>query len=791
MFSSRKSAAPSSGYNLTKSLRFRRSASAYLNRTFSSPTSGTKWTISYWAKLGIIDRANHFAPNLSTNEGSISIESDFALYVNARVGTVGGAGTNYVLATTQVFRDPSAWYHIVVALDTTQATASNRVKVYVNGTQVTAFSTANYPPQNSTPIMGSAVSHAIGRVGESGYEYYYDGLFGEMNYVDGQALTPSSFGETSTTTGVWIPKKYTGTYGTNGFYLDFEDTSSTAALGYDAAGSNDWTVNGISLTAGSTYDSMNDVPTLTSATTANYCVLNPLSNSYTGTAIIGITDGNLNFSDSTSTSKTAIGSMTASTGKWYFEMTSSSTGTYAVGLYDKVSNAGSFYRNNGAYSSSFGGGGTSGYSSWGVGDVIGVAWDADAGKLWFAKNNTWQSGDPSTGTSPTNTFTAGLSLFADIYTDNSAGTKSGSFNFGQRPFAYTPPTGFNRLNTYNLPTPTIGATASTTANKYFDATLYTGNGSSSQVITNSGSMQPDFLWAKARSNAQGHSLIDSVRGTTSLLQSNSTAAQATLTDPPTFNSNGFTSTPDLSTNGYTYVAWQWRASNATAVTNTAGSITSTVSANTTAGFSIVTYTGNGTGGATVGHGLGVTPNMVIVKERTNDNGEWFTYHSSFSATQYLTLNSTDALITETTVWNNTAPSSTVFTIGSSDDINGSSDTYVAYCFSQVAGYSAFGSYTGNGSSDGVFVYLGFRPRWIMIKKTSAAESWVIDDSSRSPYNVTTEYLLADSSGAAGNVTLYDFLSNGFKPRGTSQNGSGATFIYMAFAENPFKYANAR
>jgi hypothetical protein len=244
-----------------------------------------------------------------------------------------------------------------------------------------------------------------------------------------------------------------GTVTTSGGNIIHTFTSSgvlTSIFSDQSPQGNNLTPNNISLTLGSTYDSMTDVPTLTSTTAANYCVLNPLSNSYTGTAIIGITDGNLNFSDSTSTSKTAVSSMTSPTGKWYFEMTSSSTGTYAVGLFDIVSNSGSFYRNNGTYSSSFGGGGTSGYASWTTGDVIGVAWDADAGKLWFAKNNTWQSGDPSTGTSPTNTFTAGLSLFADIYTDNSAGTKSGAFNFGQQPWVYTPPKGFLALNTFNL-----------------------------------------------------------------------------------------------------------------------------------------------------------------------------------------------------------------------------------------------------------------------------------------------------------------------------------------------------
>jgi hypothetical protein len=324
-----------------------------------------------------------------------------------------------------------------------------------------------------------------------------------------------------------------------------------------------------------------------------------------------------------------------------------------------------------------------------------------------------------------------------------------------------------------------------------DATTYTGNGSSSQVITNSGSMQPDFLWAKARSNAQGHSLIDSVRGTTSLLSSNSTAAQTTLTDPPTFNSNGFTSTPDLSTNGYTYVAWQWRASNAAAVTNTAGSITSTVSASTTAGFSIVAYTGNGTNGATVGHGLGAKPFLIIEKGRTS------TYNWSVQGcgelwtpvTSNLFLNGTNGLNLNGAV---AAPTSTVYTPSATNYANESGITNIAYCFAPIAGYSAFGSYTGNGSSDGPFIFTGFRPRFIVIKSTGV-EDWRMFDTSRSTYNIQGATLYPNTSSAENAAQLIDINSNGFKCRTTdgAVNGSGTSYIYMAFAENPFKYANAR
>lgn len=418
----------SGGYNIDRSLRFRSSASAYLNRTPASAGNRTSWTYSLWAKIGAVDTGIKVLFQADTS----SVDC-IQLNNNAIECVIGGV-TKFT--TTAVFRDPSAWYHFVW---------------YYNGSNIYLY--ANNVLVGSSALTGNTkinnnIAHYISATGSS---RYFDGYLAEVNFIDGQALTPSSFGQTDAVTGVWTPKKYTGTYGTNGFYLPFSDNTSATTLAYDKSGNgNNWTPNNISTTSGDTYDSMTDVPTLTSATAANYCVINAVSNGYGTTAALVPTSGNLNFSDSTTTNKTCVGSMTAPSGKWYFELTCTSTGVYSVGLLDKQTNNESFYRNNGAYSASFGGGGTTGYSSWTNGDVIGVAWDADAGKLWFAKNNTWQSGSPSAGTSPTNTFTAGLSLFADIFTDNSAGTKSGSFNFGQRPFSYTPPTGFKALNTFNL-----------------------------------------------------------------------------------------------------------------------------------------------------------------------------------------------------------------------------------------------------------------------------------------------------------------------------------------------------
>jgi hypothetical protein len=333
------------------------------------------------------------------------------------------------------------------------------------------------------------------------------------------------------------------------------------------------------------------------------------------------------------------------------------------------------------------------------------------------------------------------------------------------------------------------------------ATLYTGN-SSTQTVSNAVngvSMQPDFVWIKARSAADNNALFDSVRGVNKRLISNLTNAEDTLTDTlMSFNTNGFTLGADaggrVNASGYTYVGWQWKAGG-TAVSNTAGSITSSVSANTTAGFSVVTYTGTGAN-ATVGHGLGVAPSMMIVKERTVVSA-WDVYHVSVGATGRLFLNRTDATDTSSAPWNNTAPTSTVFSLGTATETNQSTIPMLAYCFAPVAGYSAFGSYTGNGSADGPFIYTGFRPRYVMIKGSSFVSNWFVIDTSRSAYNVSLDALRPNLDGAEVNspTTTYsiDILSNGFKLRTSAadSNTSGATFIYACFAENPFKYANAR
>ena len=326
---------------------------------------------------------------------------------------------------------------------------------------------------------------------------------------------------------------------------------------------------------------------------------------------------------------------------------------------------------------------------------------------------------------------------------------------------------------------------------FFNTVLYTGNGST-QSITGAG-FQPDWTWIKERSSTSGHEVYDSTRGATKLLSPNTTDAEGTNVNALTsFDSDGFSvgSGGAVNENGQTYVGWNWKADGGTTSSNSDGSITSTVQANTTAGFSIVTYSGNGSTG-TVGHGLGAVPKLYIVKRRNDAGWSWYTYSVHKGAGHTLYLNSTSAGDVDTTVWQNTSPTSDVFYVGARDGVNGSGGNMVAYCFAEIEGYSKFGSYTGNGSTDGTFVYTGFRPAFLMIKRTDSTNNWNMFDSKRDIDNQVGNVLYANLPDAEQDDSLHssgnDFLSNGFKLRetGNAINGSGASYIYMAFAENPF------
>jgi hypothetical protein len=793
------------GFKVANSLRFRATASAYLNRTPSVAGNRQKFTISAWLKRG----TNPSTGQILMAAGTGTLNQDCYLCFGGS-NTTGGtadtlcffsppAGNNISLLSTSLYRDFSAWYHVVVAVDTTQATASNRVLMYVNGVQITSFTTATYPTLNQNLNFNNTTAENIGTSTVTPANFF-DGYFAEFNYVDGQQLAASSFG-TYDTNGVWQPINYSGTYGTNGFHLTFGNTSSVANLGLDSSGNgNTWTVNNVSLTAGTTYDSMTDSPTVTSASVANYAVLNPLALGSTVT----LSNGNLQMTE-VGTYATTTSTIAITSGKWYAEMTAGSN-TYAgtVGIaklgYSPTSRLG-FQANTWAYNNDGGlyynSSTLAVVSSYTTGDVIGVAFDATNLTIAFYKNNVLQGTQFTSGNSG---LTAGQFYFATGHINSTS-----NWNFGQQPFIYTPPTGFNALNTYNLPSVTIPNGALYMAVSTWTGAGTTGTGS----ITNGGNntigatFQPDFVWAKARSQALSNALFNSVvgGGAQKGLISNATNSEASANFDTTngylssFDASGFSyfggSAPAYySSNGTTYVGWQWKA-NGTGSSNTNGSITSTVSANTTAGFSIVSYTGTGAN-ATVGHGLGAAPNLIITKNRDGVT-DWWVYHSSLGATQYLVLDSAAAAVTSASAWNNTAPTSSVFSLGAASPSNANRD--IAYCWTAVAGFSAFGSYTGNASTDGPFVYCGFRPRFVLLKNTSQSSDWFIVDTSRNTSNAAIYYLEPDNSTAeaSGVGDNLDFLSNGFKIKTTNltTNGSGNTIIYAAFAENPFNSSRAR
>jgi hypothetical protein len=774
------------GYAISRSLRFNSSDSAYLSRTPASAGNRKTWTWAGWVKRsrsGIRQALFAAHDGGAANYTTIEFEADqLGLFYG---GTISGP------RTTAVFRDPSAWMHICAVLDTTQATASDRVKLYVNGVQQ-VIGSGTYPSLNADLKVNAAVPHNIGS--DDIYDFF-SGYLADIHFIDGQALAPTSFGEFSATTGVWMPKQFAGSYGSQGWKLSFSDNSTAAALGTDSSGAgNTWTVNNISVTAGAGNDSLVDVPTNGSEVDTgaggevrgNYATLNPLKN--TGNTL---SNGNLDVSIASTHWTTSTIAFT--TGKWYAEFTVGSTGTIQMFGVCSADFFGSelvypwgtssakdvtYYVADGrVYVSAVNTGTTSSASA---GDVISFAVDADTRSVAIRKNNTLLT---------TKTIAASTAGYV-FYVSSGGGSCTATLNFGARSFSYQAPSGFKSLNTASLPSPLV-----TKPSTVMDVKLYTGNGST-QTISGLG-FSPDLVWLKARSAAYNNTLYDTIRGAGKYLISNATDAEGSSTNYlSSFTSDGFSLGSNNNTNAssITYAGWCFDAGSST-VTNTQGSITSSVRANATAGFSICTFTFNSTG--TVGHGLGVAPEFIIVKTR-GTSAQWFVYHKSLGTSKYIRLSFTGEAVTFADAWS--PVNSTVFQMEAGLH---TLSTYVAYCFAPVAGYSAFGSYTGNGSADGPFVYTGFRPRWVLIKCSSLGGSnfdWFIYDAARDGINASYRFLTANSSGAetvatGGTYTdMYiDILSSGFKVRTNyqSHNSNTNTYIYAAFAESPFQYARAR
>jgi len=812
------------------SVRIDKPSTAYLSKSVSTGDSRTQSTYAWWMKrasdstaAGTSLPAEIFClggsgGGASQSSARITLEAD-----KINVSQEDNNAVTWEVITTQLFRDFSAWYHCVVVIDTTQSTAADRVKIYINGNKVTSFSTASYPSQNYISRFGLSGTNRIG-VGEaSGNPWsasYFNGYFADMYLLDGIAVSDSSsviseFGEFKN--GVWIAKEYTGSYGTNGFRLQFNQTgtgtASSSTIGADTSGNdNHFSSSGI---VASDCD-MPDSPEL------NWCTLNPLYMS-AGT----VSEGNLRYDNS---AWNQIASTFAfSSGKWYFEVRADSYNSSAealtVGIREAGKRASATYWHNSSWSNSLDGyvygvniNGTTEYKITGASStslssnpdivansVIGIAIDLDSSTTSIKYNvdggtlfTLFENMEELTYHPAINGYQAQATVnFGQDSTFAGNETAGGNTDAnGNGDFHSAVPSGYLALCSTNLPETTISPNANTQADDYFNTATYSGN-SSTQNITSVG-FQPDWVWIKSRSNASNHYLTDVVRGTSKGLQTNITNAEVTNTNVITsFNSNGFSLGDDATANvanitGRTYVSWNWKAGG-TAVSNTDGTITSSVSANTDAGFSIVSYTGDGTGNFTVGHGLNSALDFVAVKRR-DSTSNWYCWHEGLSSGAYVIyLNATNAQASETTVWNSTTPTSSVFTIGTDANLKASGN-HVAYCFHSVEGYSKFGSYTGNGSTDGTFVYTGFRPAFVLVKNASVAQSWRIWDTARNTSNETNLYLTPNGNGVEGSTSVsIDILSNGFKPQGSnaSMNGSGNTMLYMAFAETPFRYANAR
>ena len=784
-----KQAAAAGGYEISRSVRLSSSDGAYLSRSFGTAGSRTTWTWSGWikrAKLGSFQHLFVASDFTSTTTLAILNSDDTIEFYDYQSG-----GYTTRLVTTQVFRDPGAWQHLQFTWDSNNGTSTDRMRIYVNGTRITTFSTATYPSPGVQTRWNNNVDH---RIGTGNSTQYLDSYLAECYLIDGQALTPSSFTEVSATTGQLIPIAYTGSSGTNGFHLPFSDNSTAAALGTDTSGnSNTWTVNNISVTAGAGNDSLVDSPTSYGTGNSggdvrgNYCTWNPLNLSG-----VSLSNGNLQ-ALATSTEGQVYGTFKMPYDKIYFELTSITNGPgIVIGVAGNppvtVGGSGRFRGFDGNSSGNIIGDNWVTLSSlgagWAANDIIGIAYDGPSGSIKFYKNGSLVYTDTTINTT--------LDWFPWIHL-NSVVSAACHLNWGQRAFAHTAPSGFKALCDTNLPEPTI-ADGSTV----MDVALWTGTGATN-AITGLG-FAPDLVWIKKRSAAADHNLVDSVRVGTRpyLLYPNLTHAESTsyTLAVQSLDSAGFTlgTDGDINGSGATYAGWCWDAGSST-VSNTDGSITSQVRANASAGFSVVTWTAIAS--ATIGHGLGVPPQLIIAKSRTSSGTDWVVYSSLFGRSSYLVLNGTNATGTLSNYWGTADPTSTVFGVYSTVGASNNAGNMVAYCFAPVAGYSSFGSYVGNGSSDGVFVYTGFRPRWLLIKTTSiSGEIWVIKDSARGTYNPNDPNLYANLSIAeqTSNSPRYiDFLSNGFKLRGTevSVNGSSNTYIYYAVAENPFQYARAR
>ena len=714
------------------------------------------------------------------------------------------SATQMELKSDAKLRDFSAWYHVIVAIDTTQSTDTNRVKAWVNGVELTFVSSPRTYPTQNLELKWNTGSQEH-QIGHSSTTYSSD-YFARAASYDGLTMTDPAtdgFGELDDN-GVWVPLDVSGkTFGTTGFLIE---GGAAFTNGTDSSG------NSQNFTKGGTITDVDDTLTdKASDNFGNFATLSPIDQVQGASTL---SKGNLTIVGSGSNhSSTRSTLQTDGSGKFAWEVTVTTHDTNTVIGLMKSSDRTSGGDNIGATANSGWalvndpGGTTNARSRFAGSDMVtDLGFQLTNGDVFhFELDNStgdvfaWRK--PSGGSFATvnsgNTITAGAGktalagtpvLFAQhIY--QAAATNSQTYNFGQTTFAQTPSSGYKAVNTANLAAPTV-----TKPDDFYNTVSFSGTGSAQNIDTVG--FQPDLLIIKSRTSTANFNWIDSVRGAANILWSNAATAQsAESTSVTGFRDAGFSVGSDsgsyVNISGQTMVAFCMKAGGSGS-SNSSGDITSTVSVASHGGFSIVKYDpgSGGSPGDTVGHGLSRAPNFIILKvlESVGDQN-WSVGSDDIGWTNNLFLSLTNAKSAGSGPWNNTAPTSSVFSIGSDRDNDAA---YIAYCFAKTPGLIACGTYTGNGSSDGPMVVVddggsGFRPAWVMCKRTDSTGNWPVNDAVRSPYNPTNLPLFIDQSAADGSGINMDFIANGFKIRDSSVtfNASGGTYIYLAFAEHPF------
>ena len=793
-------------YNGVATTSFRNIPGATLTFEQGTPTSATTFCMGGWFKR----QNNAFYSNIFSAElggsgvaaGIFAVSDDDTMFFYDKQSS-----DTFRLITDREFRDTSAWYHVWMRVELGNGTAGERVQLWVNGVRETSFSTETYP--TASVCKGWNVSGKDLYMGHSNASYGGNVYMSDWYFIDGASVSPvDTVGEFKN--GIFIPKAYSPTFGDNGFHLKFDQvgvgTASTSTIGADTSGN----TNHFTSTANT--DVVARDCALPDSPENNFCTMNPLDT--VGT--IESSEGNLEI-DSVGDNENINGTMAVSTGKWYWEVRADSVNASFIGVKWMDGDNTQKHWENGqgiSYYSSNGNkyainGGESYGDAYSSGEIISIALDMDAETLIFYNEGVAQATIDFSSRSEYTLLAPALSAAANsaAYTMNFgadgtfAGAETAQGNTdanGIGNFYYAPPSGYLALCTANLPEPTIGPNSDTQSDDHFNTVLFTGG--SGDVAVSGVGFQPDWVWIKARSNAQGHSMGDSNRGGTKLYGPHANAGDSDV-DELHFTSDGFTSNTDWHTNNYTYVAWNWKANGGTTSTLTDGSINTTVQANTTAGFSIMTFVSDQQNGTTLAHGLGAVPAWFILKSRDEDNA-FYQYHKGIGEGEFVMWGAGSLGVAaeeaSTSTWGNTVPTTTLVTAGIGSMSLDSGHNIVGYAFAEVEGFSKFGSYTGNNATDGNFIFTNFSPALVIIKfvdgSAGGTKNWTMWDNKRSPQNVNDNTLFSNTNAAEGADSAFDIdlLSNGFKLRNAEGPvNNGAVYIYMAFAEAPFKYANAR